>query len=185
MKCKCRNTAILRSPVYGEACAALVGRGKDCVIVDAGCGSDNNLHEIQRHLRKHGIESRTIGIDIDDCDIEVDEFVRGDVRQVKIASAADVVTCRAFLDIFDNTESFSGAVRACAGFIKEDGLLIIDMNECATWQMKIMRRIGVNSGTKIMSKPQALEHAKKCFRKCLQKCPHGWETDWMDAVQVW
>ena len=57
-------------------------------------------HEVQRHLRKHGIEARTIGIDTNECDAEVDEFIHADMRDVELPSVADAVICSYVLSGF-------------------------------------------------------------------------------------
>ena len=93
MKCECRGAGICSDETHGEACAWLAERKRDCTIIDAGFGGVAGPHETQRHLRRHGIEARTIGIDINECDAEADEFIHADMRDVELPGVADVVVC--------------------------------------------------------------------------------------------
>ncbi len=84
MECECRDAAICNGWMYGEVCMWLAERKRDCTIIDAGFGGGTGLHEVQRHLRKHGIEARTIAIDDVEFDAEVDEFIHADMRDVEL-----------------------------------------------------------------------------------------------------
>ena len=106
MECKCDDFSISGDYIYGEATVWLAERKRDCIIIHAGFGGHYGLHELQRHLHKHGIKARTIGIDTWAWDAEVDEFIQSDIRDVKLPGVADMMICRAVTHFFnyDSTE---------------------------------------------------------------------------------
>ena len=172
MKCDHMDVWIRHVPVYGEACRLLVERGRDCTIVDVGCGSMPNLYEMKRHLPKHGIKLHTIGIDVVPRDIEVDRFIQSDIMEVDLPGIADAVVCRGVFEIFRDEDSFRMAVLASAGMLKRDGMLFLDLEHCMTWRFRLARMVPWFD-SKIMTKDEALDHAQSCFGVCLEKCPHG------------
>ena len=164
--CNCKDAGILTEWVYGNACKALVERNRDCVIIDAGCGSDLKLFQIKRHLNRHGITAHTIGIDPWKYDIIVDEFHKDKIQNVKLPNIADAVVARAVLSM--NPQEFENIVNKIASFLKPTGLVFIGMPSKSNW----------NPGTKVLSKFDAIDHAKYCDSKTmLEECNHGYAID--------
>ena len=131
MECECRDAAICNDWVCGEVCVWLAERKRDCTIIDAGFGGGTGLHEAQRHPRRHGIEARTIGIDINECDAEVDKFIRADMRDVALPDTADIVICNHVLGFFQcDAPGFKKAVENCADWLKPDGLFCTILKAC-------------------------------------------------------
>ena len=172
MKCECKNVRVLCLQLYGDACSVLIKRGRDCTVVDVGCGLRTELHEMQRHMHKHGIRARTIGIDMADCDVDVDEFIQKDVRGVELRGIADTVLCGGLLEIFKDQASFQGVVEACAGLLKEDGAFVVEIISRGTWMDKI-RQITPSSGVRVMTKDETLAHAITCVCTSVEDCKHG------------
>ena len=132
MECECRDAVICNDIVYGKICVWLAERQRDCTIIDAGFGGGTGLHEAQRHLRKHGIEARTIGIDIAEYDAKVDEFIHADMRDVELPGMADVVVCHHVLGFFQcDAPLFKKAVENCADWMRSDGLFCTILKACA------------------------------------------------------
>ena len=157
--------------MYGHVCGILAAHNKDCTIIDVGCGNLPNLYEIKRHLSKHNIRCKTIGIDVDICDIEVDRFVHRDVRDVKIPCTADIVISRHVFDMCNTKTKFSNVVRASADMLKKDGLMITETyssdalkSRCGTFHSCL---------TQTMTKTEAINHAKTCYKTYYDKCQHG------------
>ena len=88
----CKELWFKHETVYGDACDFLAERNRDCTIVDACCRNMPYLHEIKRHLlNRHNVRCRTIGIDVDIYDIEVDRFINKEISKVDMPGIADVV----------------------------------------------------------------------------------------------
>lgn len=172
MVCECDRTWIRGKQVYGDACILMAWKNVDCTVVDAGCGTFPYLHELKRHLFFHGIRCHTIGIDIQECDIEADEVVKKDVRDVKMTGVADVVTSGYFFTMLYDRTVFKDAVTACAGMLKDDGVLIVNILKRMTLKtaLKLARP---ETGVKIMTKEDALKHAEYCCGTVFEKCKHG------------
>ena len=159
--------------VYGNACDLLAERNRDCTIVDVGCHNLPYLHEIKRHLlNRHHIRCRTIGIDVDIYDIEVDRFINKEISKVDMPDIADVVTSRYVFVICYTEKQFRNTVRASANMLKDDGVMITDLEGCET-PKPILGVTDMNRFPRVMTKKDALEHADMCFRQCYEKCPHG------------
>ena len=172
MGCKCDKIWIKSEKVYGHACTVLADRNRDCTIVDVGCKNRPHLHEIKRHLLRHNIRCKTIGIDDDPYDTEVDRFINKDVRDVRMPSTADVVVGRYVFHMCNTKTEFRDIIRASADILKKDGLMITDVY---TYKMTKPRRKPVLQYmfTQSMTKKDALAHADMCYGKCYEKCPHG------------
>ena len=170
MECECRDAVICNDTVYGKICVWLAERQRDCTIIDAGFGGGAELHEVQRHLRKHGIEARTIGIDIAEYDAEVDEFIHADMCDVELPSVADVVVCSHVLSFFKSKPfRFKKAVENCADWLKPGGLLFTILG---TRQPPAVGAI--NCGfLRAMSKDETGKHAAQCHDAVGELCPHG------------
>ena len=130
---------------------------------------------MQRHLRKHGIEAYTIGIDDAEFDAEVDEFIHADMRDVELPSVADVVICYHMLSLFKSKpRQFKKAVENCADWLKPDGLFFIDLD---TRQPRPAAGT-INRGfLHAMSKDETGAHAAQCHHMIGELCPHGWEAN--------
>ena len=174
MQCDHDRIWIRFEKVYNTAYLVLVRKGLDGTVIDVGCGSAPKLHEMKRHLIKHGINLHTIGIDVHYWDAEVDEFMNADVRDVCMEDAADAVICAGMLGMLTDGESFASVVRACARLLKYDGLMFMDTLRCPTWKDRLLRR-HPGFAVKIMSRERAVAHAESCFGVCPDKCPHGFE----------
>ena len=175
MECECRDFSFASDYMYGEACVWLAERKRDCTVIDAGFAGNTGLHEIQRHLRKHGIEAHTIGIDIQKWDAEVDEFIHADMRSVKMTGVADIVLCRSVVHFFDDSqEEFKRMIENCADWLKPDGVFFTDI-ECSTTARDWLRRYKGAIIMRAMSKAEAMEHAAKCYLATASKCLHGKE----------
>ena len=174
MECECRDAAICNDWVYGEVCVLLAERKLDCTIIDAGFGGGAELHEVQRHLRRHGIEASTIGIDVAEYDAEVDKFIHADMRDVKLPGMADVVICKHVLSFFKfNASGFKKAVENCADWLKPDGLFFTTLGTCQPPAVGT-----INSGfLRAMSKDETGKHAAQCHDAVGELCPHGWEAN--------
>lgn len=172
MVCECDRTWIRGIPVYNDACLLMAWKNADCTVIDVGCGTFPHLHELKRHLLAHDIWCNTIGIDIQECDIEADEVMEKDVRDVKIPCMADVVTCSHFLTVLRDKTVFRDAVMACADMLRDDGILIVNIQKRATLKtaLKLVRQ---EMGVKIMTKKDALKHAEYCCGTVFEKCEHG------------
>ena len=171
MECECRDAAICNGWMYGEVCMWLAERKRDCTIIDAGFGGGTGLHEVQRHLRKHGIEARTIAIDDVEFDAEVDEFIHADMRSVKLPGVADIVICTRVLSLFKyDVPGFKKAVENCADWLKPDGLFCTDPNTC---QISMDHSNGGSWFLRFMSKDETREHAAQCHPMARKRCPHG------------
>ena len=145
-----------------------------CIIIDAGFAGNSGLHEMQRHLKLHGISVRTIGIDVHEFDAEVDEFVHADMRDVKLPGAADMVIFRGVVHHFDGSAAdFQRAVGNCADWLKPDRVLFTDIERWRTLAHRLWRyRPGIVM--RAMSKNEAKEHADECHLES-DECPHGEE----------
>lgn len=172
MECMCKNVWIRVLKSYGEACRLLSIKNKDCTVVDVGCGMSPTLHELQRHLREHGVKCHTVGIDITQPNKEVDEFIHSNILDVDLHDVADIVIGVSFFPQFKDRTSWKKAVRISANMLKTDGILIIDIESRVTWRMRLLR-LRPDSDYKKMTKEEALQHAEQCFNACLEKCPHG------------
>ena len=184
MECECRDAVICNDYTYGEACVWLAERKHDCTIIDVGFGGGTGLHEVQRHLRRHGIEARTIGIDIQKCDAEIDEFIHADMRDVKLPGAADVVICHYVLGGFNaNAAGFQRAVENCADWLKPDGLFFTNLRKDLT-STDYLNGGSPYSLLRAMSKVETKEHAAQCHRMMAERCPHGKELNMRRAVRL-
>ena len=175
MECECRDAVICNDIVYGKICVWLAERQRDCTIIDAGFGGKTALHEVQRHLRKHGIEARTIGIDIAEYDAEVDEFIHADMCDVELPGVADVVVCNHVLSFFKSKPfRFKKAVENCADWMRSDGRFFTDLDA-----YRPPTGTGAFSGCflRAMSKDETGEHAAQCHHRIGELCPHGWEPN--------
>ena len=177
MECECCDAGICSDEVYGEPCVWLAERKKDCTVIDAGFGGDVSLHELQRHLRKHGVSAHTIGIDIYECDAEVDEFIHADMRDVKLHDVADVVICHLVLGNFTiNVDGFKTAVNNCADWLKSDGLFFTELKK----RWKPSESLSITHPYVVyraMSKDETKEHALQCHGAMAEQCPHGRELN--------
>ena len=175
MECECRDAEICNDWVYGEVCVWLAERQRDCTIIDAGFGGMAGPHEVQRHLRRHGIEARTIGIDVSEYDAEVDEFIHADMRYVELPGVADVVICKHVLGFFEfNTPGFKKAVENCANWLKPDGLFCTTLATCDVSTDDVNARSWF---LRFMSKDETREHAAQCHNMAGEQCPHGRELN--------
>ena len=169
----CKELWFKYEPVYGDACDLLAERNRDCTIVDVGCRNLPYLHEIKRHLlNSHHIRCRTIGIDGSLFDIEVDRFINKEISKVDMPGIADVVTSRHVFVMCYLEKKFRNVVRASADMLKDDGVMITDLECCETPKLR-PGVIAINWLPRVMTKQDALEHADMCFRRCYEKCPHG------------
>ena len=169
----CKDIWFKYEYVYGDACDLLAERNRDCTIVDVGCCNLPHLHEIKRHLlNSHHIRCRTIGIDEDIHDIEVDRFINKEISKVDMPRVADVVTSRHVFVMRYPERKFRNAVRASANMLKDDGVMITNLEGCETPKPR-PGEIAINCFPRVMTKQDALEHADMCFRLCMEKCPHG------------
>ena len=161
--------------MYGEACIWLAERKRDCTIIDAGFNGNYGLYQIQRHLRRHGIKARTIGIDIHKYDSEVDEFIHADIRDVNLPGVADVVLCRNVVGIFDDDATgFKNVVGNFAAWLKPDGILYVDIEQSRTLRNKL-GKYWPGTIMRAMTKSEAEEHSKECHLAKSDKCHHGKE----------
>ena len=170
-------------PLYGEATIWLAERKRDCTVIDAGFGGNIELHELQRHLRKHGIKARTIGIDTWAWDAEVDEFIQSDIRDVKLPGVADMVICRAVTHFFDDDSTeFKKMIENCADWLKPDGVLFTDIDRPPLGEGFLKQYL--DGQMRAMSKNEAMEHADKCHLLNTDKCLHGkkLKTSWLLAL---
>ena len=125
-------------------------------------------------MRAHGIKCDIIGIDINPSGFDGDEFVQKDILDVDMNDVADIVVCENFFGQFERShESWSKAVRNSANILKNDGVMITQVNECVSWASKIFTRGGLSQRYVKMTKDEALEHADRCFKMCSEKCGHG------------
>ena len=170
MVCMCDRTWIKGMPVYKDACALLAWKNTDCTIIDVGCGNFPHLHELKRHLLAHDIQCHTVGIDNQQCDIEVDEMIEKDVRDVKMPCTADVVTSSYFFTMLNDGTAFRDVVNACADMLKDDGVMIT--NRLKHWPLETtLQELEV----KIMNKNDAHKHAEQCYGVVFEKCRHGFD----------
>lgn len=162
----------------------LAERKRDCTIIDAGFGGGTDLHEVQRHLRKHGIEARTIGIDVVEFDAEIDEFIHADMRDVELPGVADVVICSYVLGCFRaNMTGFQRAVKNCADWLKPDGLFFTDLAKPRTPTES--QNVGnPHSLIRAMSKDETREHAAQCHRMMAEWYQHGRELNMRLSVRL-
>ena len=180
----CKEFWFKYETVYGGACDLLAERNRDCTIVDVGCHNLPYLHEIKRHLlNRHHIRCRTIGIDVDIYDIEVDRFINKEIYKVDMPGIADVVTSRYVFVICYTEKQFRNTVRASANMLKDDGVMITDLEGCETPKPRLGERI-INWLPRVMTKQDALEHADMCFGLCMEKCPHGIRGWNMSRIEV-
>ena len=177
MECECCDAGICSDEVYGEPCVWLAERGSDCTVIDVGCGSMPKLHELQRHLRKHGVKVYTIGIDIQDCDAEVDEFIHANMLDVRLPGMADVVIYNLSLGYFRvNPAGFKTAVNNCADWLKPDGLFFTDLGK--RWTPSESLNINPTYFVyRAMSRDETREHALQCHGAKSEQCPHGRELN--------
>lgn len=157
MGCRCDDAAC-RRPVYGEALLEMVERGRDCTIVDAGCGGRPWLREMQRHLLRHGIAARTVALDVEEQNAVADVFVLGDLRSARIGEPADAIVFRNVEPFFKTRRAFREAFAALAGFMKPDGLLFTATDEPE------------DVATRSMTRGAALAHSRSCFGSTLGCC---------------
>ena len=116
MECECSGFSMRHDPLYGEATIWLAERKRDCTVIDAGFGGNIKLHELQRHLRKHGIKARTIGIDTWAWNAEVNEFIQANIVDVKLPGIADLVVFNKMVHMFDDDPAeFKKVIESCAG----------------------------------------------------------------------
>ena len=183
MACDC-ETWIKNIFGYNDVLNLLVWKNKDCVLVDIGCGYNPNLHEIKRHLKKHDIECRTVGIDVLDEDIEVDLFLMKSIYEVNMDNIADVVICNAIFTMahsetglkgkrfFSDKTIFKQCVDNCANMLKNDGVMIISlMHKHAVEKSDNNDKYPLS--IKIMNKSDVFKHASDCCNKFFEDCDHG------------
>ena len=129
-------------------------------------------------------EARTIGIDIQKCDAEIDEFIHADMRDVKLLGAADVVICHYVLGGFNaNAAGFQRAVENCADWLKPDGLFFTNLRKDLT-STDYLNGGSPYSLLRAMSKVETKEHAAQCHRMMAERCPHGKELNMRLAVRL-
>lgn len=169
---------------YNDALNLLIWKNKDCVLVDVGCSYNPHLHEIKRHLKKHNIECRTIGIDVLDEDIEVDIFLRKNIYEVNMDNVADVVVCNAIFTMAHNEDGlkrkrffsdktiFKQCVDNCANMLKNNGVMVISLLHKDAVE-KPDRNDKSPTGIKIMNKSDLFKHANECCNKYFEGCKHG------------
>ena len=184
VECECRGATICDDETYGEVCVWLAERKRDCTIIDAGFGGGTDLHEVQRHLRKHGIEVRTIDIDDVEFDAEIDEFIHADMRDVELSGVADVVICSYVLDLFRSKPlQFKKAVENCADWLKPDGLFFTNLAKPRT-PTESPNVGNPHSLIRAMSKDETKEHAAQCHHMMAEWCPHGRELNMRLSVRL-
>ena len=188
MACDC-EIWIKNEDGYHDALNLLVWKNKDCVLVDVGCSYNPNLHEIKRHLKKHNIECRTVGIDVLDEDIEVDIFLRKNIYEIKnMDNIADVVICRAIFTMahsetgvnkkrfFSDKTIFKQCVDNCANILKNNGVMIISLLYKDIAEKPYSKHGPIDKspiGIKIMNKSDLFKHANECCNKYFDGCKHG------------
>ena len=172
--------------MHGEVCIWLVERGRDCVVIDVGCGGGSGLRGIQRHLLVHDVRAYTIGIDAQKWDMDADEFIHGDMRNVNVRRKADAVICRGVMGHFsDDPEGFRDAMLACTNFMKDDGLFFTDIDSHLTI-LERLRHVLSGYVIRAMTRDELLAHVNTCFGKLSKDCPHGAEPhpNWMAATDI-
>ena len=174
MKCDCVDASICTWFMWGEACTELVKRRRDCTVIEVGRASSNSLHEAQRHLRRHGIHMHTISIDKLKWDIEVDECIQSDIRDVKLGPIADLILCMSLMRYFNNDETaFRNAILSMAELLKKDGVWFNSIDQKRTLKQKLTRRPS-ETEIRVMNKDEMLLHAEQCFHKLSNDCKHGY-----------
>ncbi len=173
MGCECTSW-ICRQP-HGVVCRLLVSKEHESVtVIGVGCNDGPHLHELKRHMVKHGIRVHIIEIDEQQTDVEVDEFIHSDVRNVvKHQNEADVVFCYRMLEYYSEcTEDLLNLFRACINFLKEDGTLVVGGAKSLIGKRYQHTEQFI---LRIMTKADALDHTKTCVfpGNNLWDCSHG------------
>ena len=109
---------------------------------------------------------------MDIYDIEVDRFINKEISKVDMPGIADVVTSRHVFVMCYLEKKFRNVVRVSANMLKDDGVMITDLESCETPKPRL-GETDINWFPRVMTKQDALEHADMCFRLCMKKCPHG------------
>ncbi|BDQ30602.1 hypothetical protein NZNM25_07560 [Nitrosopumilus zosterae] len=106
---------------------------KKLIILDVGCSSGIAMKYVQDYLKQKNIETFTIGIDISknvvkDASKNLDKFINEDLLNVNdFVKKADVVICSKAA-IFVTGEIRYKIIRKCSDFLKNDGILITDVD---------------------------------------------------------
>lgn len=101
-------------------------------VIDVGCSKAEATRFAKTCLNEHGIKSFMIGIDnsvriAEDAEKNLDEFILNDVIKVeRYYGEADVVICSKVIRNVDG-DIKSEVLRKCAEFLKDDGVLITDV----------------------------------------------------------
>ena len=185
MVCDC-NVWIKGGFAYHDVLNLLTWKNKDCVLVDVGCGYSPYLHEVKRHLKKHGVECRTIGIDIFEKDIEVDTFLRKNIYEIKdMNDVADVVVSLGVFTtahsetglkrkrFFSDKKTFKQCIDNCANMLKNDGVMVVGLLRNSPVYQFHRDNEEPLVAIKIMNKTDLFKHADECCNKYLVDCKHG------------
>ena len=89
------------------------------------------------------------------------------ILDVDIHDVADIVIGEAFFPQFKDRISWRKAICVSANILKKDGLMIMEIDRCKTWRLKLMR-IYPSQEYKKMTRDEALEHAEQCFGTCFE-----------------
>lgn len=146
----------------------LAEKDRDITIVDVGCGWCLWLFELKRHLKQHGVNARTVGIDIRDQDILVDKFIHDDIMNVESKPVADAVILSRLPMPRDKNRACK-VWEKCIGFMKPDALLYthaldhVENGVCAFMQRRVRQFFGTNyrpDSTRAMTSDEATSHVQ-------------------------
>ena len=166
MSCDCDLSKGWNRP-YVVACKLI---NDNDTIIDVGCADGKGLHMIKTHLKTHGKDVITIGIDAWSIENEydwsklpdrilekmggldflkqqetgyiktMDEFINKPVERVYLDEIADIVLCFGFPDI-ENKYDRKESYRRMAEFLKPNGKAIYEVYKVEKSATVIFRRI--------------------------------------------
>ena len=109
---------------------------RELLVMDVGCSKGVTIKHCKKTLLKHGITIHTVGVDgqrrvWDEAENNVDQLLRCDAKDVdSYDGAADVVICVNTVR-FTNPEYKKGVLNKCITFLKQDGVLITNVESFA------------------------------------------------------